>query len=97
MPPLEACTVFGNVPNVVPAVNNPVALMVPPPLITDHAGVMETTLLKASFPVAVNCRVAPLVTVVGFGVTTIEASGPGVTVTVAVPVTPPLLAVTVLV
>jgi hypothetical protein len=96
--PLEACTVFGNVPVAVPAVNKPVVLlMVPPPATTDHVGVMATGLPEASFPAAVNCRVVPLVTKAGFGVTTIEANGPAMTVTVAVPVTPPLLAVTVLV
>ena len=88
---------FEKVPVVVPAVNKPVPLMVPPPPTTDHVGVMGTGLLKASLPVAVNCCVPWIVTIARFGVTTTEANGPAVTVTVAVPVTPLLVAVTVLV
>lgn len=86
--PLVARTLLGNVPVVLPAVKTPVvATMVPGGLTVDQAGVIATTLPFASLPTAVNCCVAPMSSV-GFGVTVIVASGPAVTVTVAVAVTP---------
>ena len=96
--PTAALTVLVNVPPTVPAVKRPVPLsMLPPPTTTDQTGVIATTLPLASLPTAVNCCVAPALSVTGFGVTTIVASGPAVTVTVALPVMVPLLACTVLV
>jgi hypothetical protein len=95
--PLDACTVFEKVPVAVPAVNRPVLLIVPPPATTAHVGVMPTILPYASLPVAVNCLFVRAGTLAGFGVTVILASGPAFTTTVAVPDTPPLLALTVLV
>ena len=91
--PLVALTVLVNVPATVPAVNRPVvALMLPPPISTAQTGVIATTLPLASLPTAVNCCVALGSRETGFGVTTMVASGPAVTVTVAVAVMPPLLA-----
>jgi hypothetical protein len=85
--PLVALTLLGNVPVVFPAVKRPVvATMVPGGLTVDQVGVIATTLPFASFPTAVNCCVAPMSNV-GFGVTVIVASGPAVTMTVAVAVT----------
>jgi hypothetical protein len=97
MDPLVALTVFGNVPAVVPAVNNPVAaLMVPPPAVTDHTGVIATTFPFASRPTAVYCWVPLIGIVPGFGVTVIVASGPATTVTVAEADIPRQVATTVL-
>src|SRR5687767_15927476 len=70
--------------------------MPPPPLMTAQEGVMATTLLPASRPTAVNCWVAPVLSEAGLGVTTIVASGPAVTLTVARPEIEPLVATTVL-
>jgi hypothetical protein len=96
--PLVARTVFENVPVVVPAVNNPdAALMVPPPAVTDHTGVIGTTLPCASRPTAVNCCVVLMGSVAGLGATVIVASGPAMTVTVADAVIPRQVATTVLV
>src|SRR5690242_19727246 len=95
MVPLAAFTVFGKEPSVVPAVNNPLALMAPPLATTDHVGVIVTTLFPASLPTAVNCCVALMDSVSGFGVTVMLASGPIVTITLAVPEIPPLAAWTV--
>src|SRR6476469_7163512 len=90
--PLAARTVLVNVPAIVPAVKRPdAASMLPPPFTTDQAGVMATTLPPASLPTAVNCCAALVATDAGFGVTLIEASGPAVTVTVAVPAMVPTL------
>src|SRR5690242_8158905 len=51
--PLVALTVLVNVPAVTPAVKTPVeASIVPPPLATDHTGVMTKALPPASVPVA---------------------------------------------
>jgi hypothetical protein len=95
--PLVARTVLLNVPVAPPAVNNPVlALMVPPPAVTDQTGVIATTLPCASLPTAVNCCVV-LMGSVGFGVTVIVASGPATTVTVADASIPRHVATTVLV
>src|SRR5690606_15145559 len=59
---------------------------------TDQVGVTATTLPLASLPTAVNCCVAPMSRVTGFGVTTMVASGPAVTMAVAVAEMPPLCA-----
>ena len=85
-----ACTVLLNVFAVVPAVNRPVALIEPPPLITCHAGVIATTLFCASLATAVNCCVPPVASDAGFGVTVIVATGPAITDTEAAPLMPPL-------
>src|SRR5438309_1480327 len=66
--------------------------MAPPPASTDQVGAMATTLPFASLPAAENCCVAVTGSVTGFGVTTTDASAPGSTVTVAVPLSPRLLA-----
>jgi len=83
--PLVARTLLANVPVVFPAVKRPeVALMVPGGLTVDQtSGLSVTTLPAPSLPTAVNCCVAPTSSV-GFGVTVIVASGPTVTMTVAV-------------
>src|SRR2546426_6745636 len=47
----------------------------------------------ASFGVAVSCRVVPTTTLAGDGVTSTEATGAGVTVTLDVPLFPSLVAV----
>jgi hypothetical protein len=87
--PLVALTVLVNVPAAPPAVNAPVlALIDPPPAVTDQTGVIATTLLLASLPTAVNVCKPPGVSVAGFGVTVIVASGPAVTITVANDVIP---------
>ena len=70
--------------------------MVPPPFTTDQTGVIVRTLPPASLPTAVNCCVPFVGTEAGFGVTVMVASGPLVTVTVAVPAMAPTLARTVL-
>src|SRR6476619_7058935 len=96
--PLVARTVLLNVPVTPPAVNKPLpALMTPPPFTTDHTGVIATTLPPASLPTAVNCCGVLIASVTGFGVTVIVASGPGVTMAVAVPKMLPLVARTVFV
>src|ERR1700694_25031 len=95
--PLVATTVLGNVPDAPPAVKRPVpATMLPPPAATVQTGVIGTMLPPASLPTAVNCCWAPGASVAGFGVTVIVASGPTVTMTVAVPEIAPLVALTVL-
>ena len=97
MAPFEARTVFVNVPATAPAVNVPVALILPPPLITDHVGVNAMTLPLPSRPTATNDCVVLIWMSAGFGVTVIVASVPLVTVTVANPLMAPLVAFTVLV
>ena len=98
MAPLVARTVFAYVPVGPDAVNRPeLASIEPPPLVTDHTGVMATTLPLASVPTAVNCCVNPGDSVTGLGVTVMVASGPAVTMTVAVALAPPLAACTVFV
>src|SRR5579862_595360 len=92
MVPLVAVTVLVYVPGVVPAVNKPPLPMVPPPFATDHAGVMATTLPLASVPTAVNCCETLTLSVLGLGVTAIAARAPAVSMTVAFPVIPLLLA-----
>ena len=54
-------------------------------------------LLSLNFPVAVNCLVAPMGMLEFAGVTVIETNVAAVTVTDAVPLMPPELAVTVIV
>jgi hypothetical protein len=95
-PSLLACTVLMNVPLTVPAVKRPASSTEPPPATMDQVGVNCTTLPPASRPTAVNSRVAPTLKEAGFGVTVIVASGPAVTLTVAVPEMLPLVALAVL-
>jgi hypothetical protein len=59
------------VPDVAPAVNSPVAVIVPPPLTTAQVGVTLRTLPLESLTTAVNCWVAPtaILAVVGETVT----------------------------
>src|ERR1041385_5213652 len=52
--PLVAWTVFAKVPGPVPAVNNPVLLMTPPPATTDQTGEIATAAPSASLPTAMN-------------------------------------------
>ena len=95
--PDVARTLLGKPPTVFPAVKSPVeALMVPGGLVVDQTGVMATTLPAASRPTAVNCCCAPMASVTGLGVTVMVASGPGVTLTVAVPKIAPEVARTLL-
>src|SRR3954470_6966557 len=80
-----------------PAVNSPAPSIVPPPL-TDHVGVNGTVLPAASFATAENCSVPAVAMVWLSGLTTIVAivgTGAPVTVTVAVPLMLPLVALTV--
>ena len=77
LPLLVAITVFVYVDGVVPAVNRPVALIVPPPATTDQVGVTFTDLPDASLPVAVNCCVPLMARVFGFGDTESVISVPG--------------------
>src|SRR3990170_1757730 len=97
--PLVARTVLTNVPGVVPAVNKPVLpSMVPPPATTDHVGAGEIATIApvASWPSAVYWIVPPTTAPPGLGVTDMAANSPGaVTVTVAKPSMPPLVARTV--
>src|ERR1017187_732880 len=95
--PLVALTVLGNVPDAVPAVNRPVASMLPPPATTDQAGVTCTTLPLASRPTTLNCWLPLIGMYDGFGVTVMLASDPALTTTVAVAESAPLVALTVLV
>src|ERR1035437_5132772 len=97
--PLEARTLLMNVPVTVPAVYNPACVMLAPFAVvtTAHVGVNTTTFPAASFPTAVNCCVPLIDMIAGFGVMVMLASGPPVTVTVAVPESVPLVAVTELV
>jgi hypothetical protein len=78
-----------------PAVNSPELVMVPPPLAIDQTGATVTVLPAASFPFAENCSVPAVAMVWLSGLTTIVATDPLVTVTVAVPETLPLVALTV--
>jgi hypothetical protein len=80
-------TLLGNEPRVPPAVNRPLALMVPGGLVVDQTGVTVRMLPLASLTTDLNCAVAPTTSVVS-GATTIVAGGPTVTVTVALAVTP---------
>ena len=77
MLPLVAMTVFVNVPGVEAAVNTPVALIVPPPVTTDHVGLMATDAPEKSIPTAVNCCVPFAAMVFGLGETLIEETVPG--------------------
>jgi hypothetical protein len=81
------------VPDTVP-VNNPLALMLPIPPVTDQVGDTANVLLKLSLPSALNCLVVPDATVVGLGVTDMLTRAPTLTVTPAVACKPdPLLTV----
>lgn len=93
--PEVALTVLSNVPVVLPAVKSPdPALMVPPPFVTDQTGVIATIFPPASLPTAVNCCCAPVCIDAGLGVTVMVASGPAITVTLAVPKIVPDVALT---
>src|SRR6478735_6299406 len=81
--PLVARTVLRNDPATPPAVKSPPTPIVPPPLVTDQTEVMGTMLLPASRPTAVNCWVAPVFSVSGFGVTVMVTTGPAITTSVA--------------
>src|ERR1700680_4928850 len=70
--------------------------MAPPPAMTAQVGAPAMTLPPASLPTATNCCVPLMGNVSGFGVTAMVATGPTVTVTVAVPAMLPLVAWTVL-
>src|SRR5689334_14134033 len=95
--PLVAVTELEKVPGVPPAVNNPVALVLPPPFATDQTGVRLTGLPPASLPTATYCCVVPCCSDIGFGVTVMVASGPAITITVALLESAPLTALTVFV
>lgn len=90
-----AWTVLANVPSTVPAVKRPVAFTAPPPATTDQVGANTTAFPSASLPTAVNCWVALIPMVAGLGVTTMDASAPAVTTTVAVAEMSPLATLTV--
>src|SRR4029079_8700553 len=94
-PPLAAVTVKFD-PTVV-AVNRPAELIEPtPPTHQLNRGRGFIATLFWSSPVALNCWVPPFWTEAVAGVTVIEVrtGGAAVTVTLAVPFTPPLAAVT---
>ena len=74
--PTVATTVFANTPVVVPAVNMPVGLIVPPPAAIDQTGVIATTRPSASRPTATICCVLAAGSV-ELGVTTIDCTVPG--------------------
>jgi hypothetical protein len=57
MPLQVTDTVLVNVPAVVPAVNSPVLLRVPPPATRDQVGLTDRTLPSRSFATTVNCCV----------------------------------------
>jgi hypothetical protein len=76
------------------AVKSPVESIVPIPPVTDQMGVIGTTLLLASLPVAVNGCVPPNGTVLGLGVTAIVARAPAVPVALKVIEDPRAVAVT---
>src|SRR5438552_2818111 len=96
MPLLLATTVLLKVPDELPAVNTPDALIAQPPLTTVQLGEMETALPALSLPVAVKVTAPPMPTVAGLGETVMLASAPGCTVTEAKPATDPLAHFTVL-
>jgi hypothetical protein len=76
MPLHVTATVFVNVPAVVPAVNNPVAEMVPPPATTDQVGVVPVMVLPLpSFVTTVNCCVPPGASVAEAGATVNDVIG----------------------
>jgi hypothetical protein len=62
------------VPGVVPAVNSPVAVIVPPPLTTAQVGVTLRTLPLESLTTAVNCCVPPTASVAVVGETVTVAA-----------------------
>src|ERR1019366_5633384 len=84
--PLVALTVL--VPGNAPAVKIPPPSTVPPPVATDHVAKIATVLPLASLPTATNGCLAPTISVSGFGVTVMLASGPMVTMTSAYAVMP---------
>ena len=95
--PLVAVTVKGP-PALEPAVKSPDDGPIEPPPLTDQVneGCELSGWPNWSLPVAMNCCVAPVWTVAEAGDTVIDVStGGAVTVTLAVPCTPPLDAVTV--
>jgi hypothetical protein len=61
-------TVFVNVPAVVPAVNKPVCVIVPPPATTDQTGWTFRTFPSDAVGTATNCWVPPVATVAVVGV-----------------------------
>jgi hypothetical protein len=92
--PFVALTVLVNVPGVEPAVKGTVSPVapagtVPPPATTDQVTVpvIGTVLPSASLPDAVYVSEVLIGIVPGFGVTTMDASGPAVLVTVTFVVT----------
>src|ERR1035437_5007399 len=99
MPLLVACTVFGYVPDTVPAVKTPVPLLMLPAVgfTTDQTGTRPTMFPFTSLPTAVKVCVPPVARLLGFGLTVIVASAPTATFTVAKPEMPPLVACTVFV
>jgi hypothetical protein len=69
MPLHVTVTVFVKVPAVVPAVNSPACVIVPPPATTAQVGVVPVIILPfASFVTTVNCCVPPTGTVAEVGV-----------------------------
>jgi hypothetical protein len=69
-------TVFVKVPAVVPAVNKPVAEIVPPPAATLHVGVVPVMVLPLpSFVSTVNCCVPPGASVAEAGETVSDVIG----------------------
>ena len=65
-------TVLVNVPATVPAVNNPVDVIVPPPATTDHVGVTLRTLPFDALATTVNCCVPFTASVTGPGGVTVS-------------------------
>src|SRR3954470_11015166 len=67
LPPLLTWMVLVKVFGVEPAVNIPLAVIVPPLATTDQTGVIATIAPDSSTPVAVNCCVPLTTTVCGLG------------------------------
>jgi len=98
-PPLLAETVVSPMPAVRARPIEPAALLIvaTPVFVEDQVTCVVRSCVELSekTPVAVNCRVIPFATLGFAGVTPIDTSTAGVTVNVVLPVTPPLLAETV--
>ena len=89
MPPDSATTLLSKVPALLPAVNLPVASMVPPPAATFQVKVSPAISLPAeSRPRALNCWASPALSWALTGETSTVTSLPAAISTVAVPARP---------
>src|SRR2546422_7498979 len=84
------------VPTTSPLTSPPADTVATAPLLVAHVTTRPVSGLPfASFGVAVSCTVCPAATLAGAGLTVTEATGAKVTVTVAVPLFPSLVSVSV--